>query len=146
MLLVQELGESTGQLKVLLGKVQTQLLQMKSEGRIVKRVQRAKACGVKAKQTLMICGNAMGILGDFSRIGGKLNLMMRCQGSSPSCDAKQDKSQPVGWDSSCVGLLVNVKDAILHSLWHHHNPVLLSLSLRLSLSFASHESTASEFI
>lgn len=44
----QELGESTGQLKVLLGKVQTQLLQMKSEG------------------------------------------------SSPSCDAKQDKSQPVG--------------------------------------------------
>ena len=99
------------------GKCQTQLLQMKSEGRIVKRVQRAKACGVKAKQTLMICGNAMGILCDFSRIGGKLNLMMRCQGSSPSCDAKQDKSQPVGWDSSCVGLFLNVKDAILHSLW-----------------------------
>lgn len=69
MLLVQELGESTGQLKVLLGKVQTQLQQMKSEGQIVKRVLRAKASGVKAKQTLMICANAMRILGDFSRIG-----------------------------------------------------------------------------
>ena len=84
LLALQELGESTGQLKVLLGKVQTQLLQMKSEGQIVKRVRRAKASGIKAKQTLMICANTMRILDYFSRIGGKLNLMMRLKALVPA--------------------------------------------------------------